>query len=300
MRGKFERVCCDIDCSLNLSSHILSIKECIDCGQLSLNGFNSSASSTFSEVPCEQCATNSVCGGGRCFQTTQIQDRSTWSGYEVRDHAFHGGGGRPENIIGTDAAVSFGFQFQFFCLKRASGYFETSVKNGILGMSPAPTSFVNQMYFAGKLKKPRFSLCFNGKKFLGNSNKNTGVVTFGGYEAAFLDTEMVYTKKLSDRNKDFSYKVNITKLHLRLGGGASIRTKEAHTYIEVTPSNSVNTEAVLDSSVPFLSLDKRWESHFSQAWKKVTGRSFSYEKVELTRAQLDLLPTLLIEIEVSS
>jgi Xylanase inhibitor N-terminal len=278
----------------------LSIKECTDCGRLSLSGFNSSASLTFSEVPCGQCATKSVCDGGRCTQTTQIQDLSTWSGYEVRDHAFHGGGGHPENIIGTDAAVSFGFQFQFFCLKRVRGYFEKSVKNGILGMSPAPTSFVNQMYFAGKLKKPRFSLCFNEKKSLGNGNKNTGVVTFGGYEASFIDTEMVYTKKLSDPNKDFSYKVNITRLHFRLGGGVSIRTKEAHTYIAVTPGHDVNTEAVLDSSVPFLSLDKRWESHFTQAWKKATGRSFSYERIELTLAQLDLLPTLVIEIEVSS
>lgn len=227
-----------------------------------------------------------------------MKDLSSWSGYEVRDHVFHGDGVKPETIIGTDAAVVFGFPFQFICQTQARGYFESSVMNGVLGMSPAPTSFINQMYNAGKVKKPRFTLCFNNRNLNGMDDSNTGVVTFGGFERAFLQTEMVYTKKLLDVNEEHSYRINITKLHLRVGGGTSIRPDLDQATIPITPMHGVNTEAVLDSSVPFLSFDRRWEPVFMQAWLQATGKAFSYGREELTYSQLESLPTLLIEIEV--
>ena len=274
------------------------LQECAKCGQLSSNVYNSSASSKFGVLKCSQCSQGSSCDGGRCIRKAQTQDLSSWSGYEVSDYGFHGGGADPATLIGTDAAVSFGFLFQFVCQQQARGYFETSVKNGILGMSPAPTSFINQMYAAGKLIKPRFSLCFNDRSVRGNTDSNTGVVTFGGYEAAFIDTEMVYAKKLMDFDKEYSYRVNITKLHIRVGGGTTVRAKAGQAIIEIPPGRAVNTEAVLDSSVPFLTFDKRWESRFMQAWKEATGSPFSYGRIELTLSELEQMPTLLIELEV--
>lgn len=272
-------------------------QDCIKCGRLRSNVFNSSSSSAFSVVPCNQCSPKANCDGDRCIQRAQMKDLSSWSGYEVRDHVFHGDGVKLEAIIGTDAAVISGFPLQFICQTQARGYFESSVMNGVLGMSPAPTSFINQMYNAGKVKKPRFTLCFNNRNLNGMDDSNTGVVTFGGFERAFLQTEMVYTKKLLDVNEEHSYRINITKLHLRVGGGTSIRPDLEQATIPIAPMHGVNTEAVLDSSVPFMSFDRRWEPVFMQAWLQATGKAFSYGREELTYSQLESLPTLLIEIE---
>ena len=50
------------------------------------------------------------------------------------------------HLIGTDAAVQFGFELQFVCQTKTRGYFQSpTVQDGILGFFLVPTSLITQM-----------------------------------------------------------------------------------------------------------------------------------------------------------
>ncbi|KAI2493218.1 Xylanase inhibitor N-terminal [Fragilaria crotonensis] len=267
-------------------------EDCVDCGPRGSNLYNSSESSGFLLISCGECSKGASCFNNRCAVGRSSRDLSSWSGYEVSDFAFHGGGDDPSTVIGSDSAKMFGFPMRFACQTRTRGFFN-NVLDGIIGLSPAPMSFLSQMHSAGKLEHPRFSLCFNDIEFSGNT---TGVVTFGGYEHALLQTEMVYAKQLG-RNM---YKVNIKKIHLRVGGGRSVRSSKEHVIISFNPPSGVDTSVVVDASTPFLTFDKRFEGPFRAAWRDATGRDYTDNRVDLTPQQLASMPTLLIELEVSA
>jgi hypothetical protein len=275
----------------------LPCEDCVDCGDRGSNLYNSSASTGFSLASCDACSPGAPCFNNRCAVGKSIQDLSAWSGYEVSDFAFHGGSGGGSSIVGTDSAQMFGFPLRFVCQTRTRGFFNNAhVMDGVLGLSPAPTSFLSQMHKAGKLEHPRFSLCFNDVEYsTSDTGTGTGVVTFGGYNQASLETEMAYAKKLDGD----VYKVNITKLHLRVGGGRSVQAGTGQLTIAVDPPLGAETSAVVDSSTPFLTFDKRFEEPFRVAWKEATGREFNEARQDITAEEVSQMPTLLIELEVS-
>ena len=272
---------------------VLPCDDCVDCGDRGSNIYNSSGSSGFSLISCDKCSMGASCFNDRCAVGKSTSDLSSWSGYEVSDFAFHGGGRDPFSIVGSDSAKMFGFPLRFVCQTRTRGFFNDIV-DGVIGLSPAPTSFLGQMHAAGKLEHPRFSLCFNAIEY-SDGGKATGVVTFGGFERAFLETEMVYAKQLvSD-----VYKVNIKEIHLRVGGGRSVQAFNNHVTVSVKPPTDMDTTAVVDTSAPFLTFDKRFEEPFRAAWRGATGLEFTEARIDLTAQQLATMPTLLIELEVS-
>lgn len=271
----------------------LPCEGCTDCGARGSNLYNSSKSSGFSLISCDKCSQGGPCFKNRCAVGKSIRDLSAWNGYEVSDFAFHGGGSDPSSAIeGTDSAKMFGFPLRFVCQTRTRGFFN-NVMDGVIGLSPASTSFLTQMHLSGKLDHPRFSLCFNGVKYSG-SGKGSGVLTFGGFKQAFIETEMVYAKKLDGDN----YKVNIKKIHLRVGGGLSVRATDQLTF-HINPPTGIDTSAVVDSVTRFLTFDKRFEEPFRTAWREATGQEFTEARQDLTPKELATMPTMLIELEVS-
>jgi len=106
---------------------------------------------------------------------------------------------------------------------------------------------------------------------------------------------MVYAQKLPGN----AYKVTITKLSLRVGGGSSVRIPEGaeQPLVELSLTGDVPREATVDSGVPFLTFDARFESAFRVAWREVTGTEFTHARMTLTDAELQSLPTLLIELQ---
>eukprot|EP00545_Synedropsis_sp_CCMP1620_P013545 CAMPEP_0119009382 /NCGR_PEP_ID=MMETSP1176-20130426/4327_1 /TAXON_ID=265551 /ORGANISM="Synedropsis recta cf, Strain CCMP1620" /LENGTH=568 /DNA_ID=CAMNT_0006961891 /DNA_START=43 /DNA_END=1745 /DNA_ORIENTATION=- len=273
----------------------LPCEDCVDCGPRGKNLFNFTGSKGFTVSPCSDCSQGSPCFNDRCAVGASTRDSSTWSGYEVSDYVFHGGGGDQMNsIVGTDAAEMFGFPLRFVCQTRTRGFFN-NVMDGVLGLSPSPTSFLSQMHAAGKLEHPRFSLCFNDVEY-SNREAGTGVVTFGGFKQSFVETEMVYAKKLEGD----VYKVNIKKIHLRVGGGRSVRSDAQEKLFVVDPPVDADSSAVVDSSTPFLTFDKRFEEPFRAAWREATGQEFTHARQTLTAEELGKMPTLLIELEGDS
>jgi hypothetical protein len=274
----------------------LPCEDCVDCGiARGENVFNFTGSKGFAVAPCSACSEGSPCFNDRCAVGASTRDSSTWSGYEVSDYFFHGGGAdHSSSIVGTDAAEMFGFPLRFVCQTRTRGFFN-NVMDGVLGLSPAPSSFLSQMHAIGKLEYPRFSLCFNDVEY-SSTTYGTGVVTFGGYKQSFVETEMVYAKKLEGN----VYKVNIKKIHLRVGGGRSVRPEAEQQLLVIEPGGGTDHTAVVDSSTPFLTFDKRLEEPFREAWRAATGSEFSQSRKNLSAKQIAEMPTLLIELEVSS
>jgi len=62
------------------------------------------------------------------------------------------------------------------------------------------------------------------------------LVTFGGFEPAFVDGEMNYVKKLEEHHHFHNFKVNITKVHLQ-PTIASIGGNEQHVVVMEPPAD---------------------------------------------------------------
>jgi hypothetical protein len=248
-------------------------------------------------VQCSSCTANAAtCENDRCTVSYEFRDLSSWKGYEVTD-AVYIGGARLNGVspLGTDVPLVHGFPLRFVCQTRARGYYANRVQDGVLGISPAPTSFISQMHAAGKLPRPRVSLCFNVQSTAAAGGQTQkGVVTLGGYDAAFLTTEVVYAKNVGIDK----YQVNIVRLYLRLGGGTTVMSAPGQQSLTIELPQSVDGGTDVNSGIPYLTFDERLEAPFRQAWKQVTGSEFSYVRLELTEEQILSLPTLLIEIEV--
>jgi hypothetical protein len=273
----------------------LPCEDCEDCGTRGSNVYNCSASSGFSIISCSSgCSSRTQCFSDRCVIGKSLRDKSSWSGYEVSDFVFHGGGADSSSIVGTDAAEMFGFQLRFACQKRTRGFFN-SVMDGILGLSPAPTSFLSQIHQVGKLEHRRFSLCFNTVDNF-KREQATGLVTFGGFKEELLATEMLYAKMIDGND----YKVFIKKIHFRAQNGQSVRSEDEYKVISIDVPAISDTPATVDSSSPFLTFDSRLEESFLAAWKEVTGSDFTEARLHLSESDLARLPTLLIELEVSN
>ncbi len=269
-------------------------------------------------MPCGRCVggqRDDACDEARvkCMVANHnLVDKSAWTGYEARDHCYVGGAekeiaetyGRDSDPVGTDVPERHGFPLVFVCQTEAAGWFATQVQDGIVGFSMARTSLVNQMWLQGKLKYPRFCMCFEQKLLMGDDMRTGGVVTLGGYDPRILDHPLVYVQN-TERMPGTRYKVHVSGVYLRPGGGQSIvpdREGQAMVRLDFDASrfNEKNGGTILDSGVPLLVFDECIQQSFLAEWEKMVGRSFTLGKVLMTEDEVRALPTLIIQIKVSS
>lgn len=277
---------------VSTSSDFTSIpcEGCMDCEKRPGGFYNITKSNSLTQLPCQACQ-GGDCIADRCAVGRSTMDESLYTGYEVKDYGMAGG---MEDVVvdieDTDAGRTRGFELFFVCQTTAYGYFKQM--SGILGLTTAPTSFLSQLYQAGKIEKPRFSLCFRENTKLEYSN-DRGLVRFGGYVESTLDSEMVYAKRI----QGYSHRVNIKNIFLRENGGNTVLTHSNQKIVTVgLPSDSDNT-MILDSAIPFLSFDVRFENEFKAKWKDLTGHQFTKSRQDLTIEQVWGMPTILIELE---
>ena len=339
---------------------LLPPQDCNECGH-SLDQFNAAESTTFATIPCGQCASTVLPSHAQTGETCEIArpgspsgqrkcltslhssyvggDPSYWSAYEARENFYLGGADLGEGITeatieGTDAPSRHGFPVTFACQSSATGWFSDPgvVRDGVAGFSSAPTSLVQQMYMAGKLPHPRFSLCFNRQLRAkhGNivtadvndgSSKNAGVLTLGGFDPAYLTTPIGWANDINhsnlsrqqllanqgDHRADTSYRVRVTGMYLREGGGQSIMTapNQAPQGLRGVRFDwrqlGGQGSAAVDSAYPYTILDRGLEGPFLDAWRKATGGGiFSYEPQQLTADELRMMPTIILQFEGSS
>lgn len=245
-----------------------------------------------------------------------LPDFSSWTGYQVTDRVFYGGAGgggdanaianSMEGLVGSDATVQFGNPLDMVCLTSIRGMpFPNPEMDGILGVSAAPTSFLHQLVQAGKLPQPHMALCFSDYN---NNNDDGGVVTLGGYNAQFMDTPLVHAQATTGTH---SHQVLLVNLFLRPNGGMTMATdnnnnyNNANSWIPVnldsssTTTTSTTTPMTIDSTTPFLTLPVSYEQAFRVAWHEATQREYTPARQALTVEELEKLPTLVLELQVS-
>ena len=269
-------------------------------------------------MPCGRCVggqRDDVCDDARtkCIaRGYNLVDKSAWTAYEARDHYYVGGSereiaesyGMGSDLEGTDVPEKHGFPLVFACQTEATGWYASQVRDGIVGFSMARTSLVNQMVFQGQLKYPRFCMCFEQKILMGDDMRSGGVVTLGGYNPHILDHPLVYVQN-TERVPGTRYKVQVNGVYFRQGGGQSIvPDREGQAVVrldfDATRFNEKNGGTILDSGVPLLVFDECIQQSFLTEWEKMVGSSFTLGKVMMTEDEVRALPTLLIQVKVSS
>lgn len=286
---------------------IQNIQDCYNCGNL-IPPYFQSKSNTFSTMPCGRCATgkesSDACDSKRehCVvsATNGIDSTSSWTAYESRDFIYVGGaeetlGGMEP--MGSDVAERYGFPLVFGCQTEAKGWYASQVHDGIVGLSSAKTSFVNQMVFQDKLKYPRFTMCFE-------KGTRGGIVTLGGFNPKTLDSPMVYVQNVEVEGNT-GFKVYVRNVYLRKGGGQSlnsdgdgISSNAAKLDFDADQFNAHNQGTIVDSGLPLLVLDEGIQESFLKEWKRITGSDFSFGKMRLSESDILSMPTLIFQIKV--
>lgn len=265
---------------------------CVDCGDDEKQYFRYGASKTFESVPCGKCFNRErKCDHKRsnCVVSEVDQDLSEWEGFEAMDMAY----------IGSSEDKKNGFPLMFSCQTKANGRFKNKeVAGGIISMSPSKTSFINQMYRARVLPVAAFSLCF-GHKILGEQSadgSSKGAMTLGGYDPKYHTSPIVFASNTRQNNASFT--LYLSKMYLRVGGGQQVNPDMDNLKVitvDFDPKVVNDGGVMLDSGTPFTVLDSQLQEPFMRAWKSATGEDFSNKKYQLTRVQLFLLPTILLQ-----
>jgi hypothetical protein len=120
--------------------------ECKGCGhEKSTAKFDRTSSESFIAIACAKqhhCTMHgaSCNDNGECETEMQweLDSSSSWTALEGYDTCFLGGADASPN-----AETKFGLHFG--CQTDATGYYRHLVSDGVLGLSPHPSSFVNQM-----------------------------------------------------------------------------------------------------------------------------------------------------------
>lgn len=299
--------------------------DCPDCPP-SMSQFQPAQSPSFKEIPCGKClGPGGQCSsdaGNTCVVSETHPDRSSWTGYEARDVALLGA---PPSAEGTAAASEKGFSLGFVCQSSARGRFATQVRDGVLGFSPAPTGFISQMSKSGKLKKARFSLCFESWEASARltmlaqqayaaalpaaPDLDAGAVTLGGFNPKMIDTPMTYAQSVAadaapgeDR---VGYRVRVTSIYLREGGGPSIRpdhdvgsVRLRRVTFDPDEFNAEGGGMAVDSGALHTVLHASAEESFMEMWSRSTnGGHFSSGKAILTEEEMIGLPTIILQFK---
>lgn len=215
-----------------------------------------------------------------------------------------------------------GFLLDFVCQTELKGDMstETLALGGILGMSTAPTSFLHQMYLAGKIKQRIFSLCFRGFQDYQPNGVSAGQVTFGGYDPTRFDTPLVWVKNTANIQHLSTYAVHIRRIYMGLGGGDEALQRAAQGTMSILPidmdpvpidavevqGSSANVDysglngedgvVLIQTNTPTTCLHKSIEAGFKKAFHSMTGIEYEPE-MKIGRDQFEMLPTVLLQFE---
>ena len=285
------------------------------CGPI-LTTYLQSSSTSFLPMPCGRCV-----GGQRedvCDSETRTKcvargynlvDKSAWMAYEARDNVYVGGLSSDEmmseygtsDVVGTDITMKHGFPLVFGCQTEATGWYASQVKDGIVGLSMARTSLINQMVLQDQLKYPRFCMCFEQTISMGDDGVSSGVLILGGYNPNVLDHPLVYVQNV-EKMPGTRYKIYVNAVYLRKGGGQSIvpdrdgQQEMVRLSFDPTKFNEKNGGTILDSGVPILAFDESIQQSFLEEWKNMVGSAFTLGKVLMTQTEIRQLPTIIIQI----
>lgn len=293
--------------------------ECVDCGEKyhTDSYFDFKKSESFHEVSCDECKlghcyTNK--NGDKCEMGLSYQEGSSWKAYESTDTTYAGGlhdkavqgadtvpTNEKENPNGLvkgqmpQGASDYSFELHFGCENHITGLFKTQLADGIMGMSNDNGAYWKQMYTAGAISNQQFALCFRRESDSEKDGTAAGAMTLGGTNSLFHDTPMVYTKSI--RSRGF-FTVEVKAMYMRTNGGLVAWDEDDVIHKLDAEKNALNTGAVIvDSGTTDTYLNRKVMEPFMNVWKDITGFEYKNSGLKLTDEQLELLPTILVQLD---
>lgn len=282
---------------------------CSDCGRghhIDEN-FSEAKSSSYEKVPCGSCTRGTCSGTSDCRIGMSYQEGSSWSAFEAKDFVYIGGphdhsltkdnGGTED--IDPNHAFAFTFKMVFGCQTKLTGLFKTQLADGIMGMDDASTAFWSQMKAAGLMKNQQFSLCFTRQPVADQRGTEAGAMTLGGYDTRLHSSPMIYTTRQGGGNGGF-YNVRVRKIYLRHGsGGESSKSakKDAQLIRLNIDEDSLNHgNVIVDSGTTDTYFTRRISAEFNNAYRQLSGVTFSHSGISMSEEELRALPTILIQL----
>jgi len=261
--------------------------------------YRESESRTFEVVECEECKIGKCSRHhDACIISANYQEGSSWRAFEASDVVYSGG---PHDDILKKNKNSF--RMRFGCQTKLSGFFQTQLADGIMGMEMSPSSIWKQMYVQGVLEEKSFALCLSQQPVASREGTSAGSMTLGGVDKRLHDTHMVYANQLNDKGW---FVVRLKRLFLRTHGGEHVEVpREDEPYVhylevDVSESDLNNGNIVLDSGTTDTYLSTELYHDFDKAWKSLMeGRSYNNGSHRYTDEQLLSLPTILFQLETS-
>ncbi len=166
-------------------------------------------------------------------------------------------------------------------------------------MGNADVSFWSQMYAAGKIQNPAFSVCYPPSLALATSASVgvAGYLVLGGSDSSLHTTTTVYTSNAVSASDTF-FHVTIRQVYLV---GGSNTTSSSTIYNLDLSSSELNQQegTIVDTGTTYVVFPSTWESAFGQAFYDLTGVEYS-GNLGATIDEFDLLPTILLQLEGDS
>lgn len=282
--------------------------------------FDKQASRTFQTVPCTNCTSydGSYCEptANSCAIGVSYQEGSSWTAYVALDTCYVGapqynrtvfndnGPNAPpynnnssNNPLDPNRAPALAFDIHFGCQTSITGFFETQLEDGIMGMDTTTSTFWYQMYQAGKIDRRAFSLCFSrydGE--ISRTGTEAGAMNLGGTDKRLHLTPMVYS---ATRQLSSFYEVHVRKVYLRPGTqAAASSSKNNATTVQLNVSEyELNAGGIIvDSGTTDSYFSSFLAGPFGQVFQELTGQPYDQSVKMFTSKQLSQQPTILMQL----
>ena len=252
----------------------------------------------------------------RCEVSTYLlMNRNYWAGYLGTDAA---------SISAASASSSFISSYQLknppltmACQTTSTGFAAQvgAHVDGLAGLAPTDTSLLGQLWTNNLLRDREFTLCINsmldhssGEAIEYQKGMDSGKLTLGGYTPPADSSVQAVPKDLKKAallrsTSKPGYYLKVKNIYLTNPSESPSSKRQDNTVkvifdpVRFSDANSIDGGVMIDPASPYTLLSSQIEAEFTEAWRTLTGQSFGYGQVELTRWELLSLPTVLVELE---
>ena len=174
-------------------------------------------------------------------------------------------------------------------------------------MSAHEATLTHQLLKHNKIEHDMFTMCFSRALTHSKEGVAAGMMALGGVDNRHHTSPMVYARSVKSSGW---FTVNVKKIYLRPSDGSGTKSvgtpydlRDYDLKLLADKNSLVNSGkgVIVDSGTTDTYLHKSLKKPFEVLWNQITGENYVVDKgMDLTKEQLDDLPTFLIMLEVNS